>query len=683
MSLVRRAIVFFCLVLLLAAALSLWVAASSAHQWAQAELLRRNTQAAVALATQFSNLAGDVPAMHASLKQQMQAQAWRGARVALVSPAGRNLIDVPASPMAAQNAVPVWFAKLCALTEPAGRASVTAPTATASGPAPAPALASSPATATATLRPVGDVLVAFAGDDLQLALWTQLSRAAALWAALGVVGVLLLAAALRASQRPMQLLLTQAQGLAQGQFIESQAPAQADLAQLSSSLNATAKRLRSAYEAQADQVAMLQRQAQMDAVTGLPLRYHFLGQLQQRLAETGGPPVALLLLRVQQLDALNAKLGHAAIDQLLGAIADVVLTYLDRVGGTFGGRLNGSDIALCLPVEGVALETAVSLHATLAALPAMRSAGAQAIVGGVDGLHGVDSSAALAAADAALARAEAQTDADLTGAAAADHNGDVDARAAGDTTGLVVVQQGEQPAVAGGSRAWREQISLALADGRAQLAEFKVVDSAGRVTHLECPLRVQLTAGGEYQAAARWLALAQRSRLMPRVDLMAVELALMAIATDGQARAVHASLQSLETPGFIGEVSAMLQGATRAAALLSIEIVEGARPTALTPLTAAAVAWRPWGTRVGVEHAGASPQQLPGLQAAGAAYVKVSARHLRGAASDLAVRGYAQSLVALIHGLGQKAVAEGMDDAQDVAALWDIGFDAATGPALS
>jgi EAL domain-containing protein (putative c-di-GMP-specific phosphodiesterase class I)/GGDEF domain-containing protein len=667
MSLVRRAILIFCTVLLLAAAFSLWAAASSAHRWAQAELARRNTQAAVALAAQFSNLSGDVPAMHASLKQQMRAQAWLGARVALVTPEGRNLIDVPALPVAAQNAVPAWFAKLCALGEPAGRATVMA------------TAASSP---TSTRR-VGDVLVAFAGDDLQFALWTQLSRATAVWAALGVGAALLLAAALRASQRPMQLLLRQAQDLAQGQFVESTVPVQAELAQLSGSLNATAKRLRSAFEAQADQVAMLQRQAQLDTVTGLSLRYHFLGQLQQRLAETGGPPVALLLLRVQQLDALNAKLGHAAIDQLLGAIADVVLTYLDRVGGTFAGRLNGSDIALCLPVEGVALETALSLRATLAALPAMRSAGAQAIVGGVDGLHGVDSSAALAAADAALARAEAQTDADLAGTGAAGMPDDVDAAPADGTTGLVVVQQGEPPAVAGGSRAWREQISLALADGRAQLAEYKVVDSAGRITHLECPLRVQLTAGGEYQAAARWLALAQRSRLMPRVDLMAVELALMAIATDGQARAVHASLQSLETPGFIAEISAMLQGAARAAALLSIEIVEGARPTALTPLTAAAVAWRPWGTRVGVEHAGASPQQLPGLQAAGAAYVKVSARHLRGAASDLAVKGYAQSLVALIHGLGQKAVAEGMDDARDLAALWDIGFDAATGPALT
>jgi EAL domain-containing protein (putative c-di-GMP-specific phosphodiesterase class I)/GGDEF domain-containing protein len=506
----------------------------------------------------------------------------------------------------------------------------------------------------------------------------QLPQLLLAWAISSALLLLLFWFVLRAWQRPLQALVAQAQALEQGSFAQAQVPAQAELAPLARSLNGTAQRLKAAFDAQADQVAMLQRQAQHDTVTGLPLRYHFLGQLQQRLGETGGPPVALLLVRVLHLDALNGRLGHAAIDQLLGAIADVVLTYLDRVGGTFGGRLNGSDIALCLPVQGVAMETALSLHAALAALPAMRSAGAKAVVGGVDGVHAVGSSTALAAADAALAKAEVQAD------AVDDEMADDNSTPApfAPTAGVVVVQQGDQPAVPGGSRAWREQISVALSEGRAQLAEFKVVDNVGRVLHLECPLRVQLSADGEYQAAARWLALAQRSRLMPRVDLMAVDLALQAIARDGITRAVHASLQSLETPGYIGEVSTLLSARPQAAAKLCIEIVEGARPTALAPLASAAAAWQRFRTRVGVEHAGASAQQLPQLQAAGAAYVKVSARHLRGAASDPAVRGYAKSLVALIHGLGQQAMAEGIEDARDVAALWELGFDAATGPGL-
>ncbi len=511
------------------------------------------------------------------------------------------------------------------------------------------------------------------------------------WAVLGACTLLLFWWVLRRWHRALDALSAQAHALEQGSFVQSVEPAQPELARLARSLNGTALRLKKAFDAQADQVAMLQRQAQLDTVTALPLRDHFLGQLHQRLSDGGGPPVALLMLRVQHLDVLNGRLGHAAIDQLLGAIADVVLTYLDRVPGTFGGRLNGSDIALCLPVRGVALETALSLHAALAALPAMRTAGAHAVVGGVDGLHEVSSSAALAAADAALAQAEVRANRDSQADEAADAspppNQPRQLQANGTDLPLepsvVVVQQGDQPAVVGGSRVWREQISVALSEGRAELAEFKVVDSAGRVLRLECPLRVQLSASGEYQAAARWLALAQRSRLMPRVDLMAVDLALQAIQRDGLARAVHASLQSLETPGYVEEVSELLQAAPQAAGRLSIEIVEGLRPTARAPLARAAAAWRRFGTRVAVEHMGASPQQLLELQTAGTAYVKVSAQHLRGAAKEPAVRGYARSLVTMIHGLGQQAVAEGIDDAAEINTLWEMGFDAATGPAFS
>jgi EAL domain-containing protein (putative c-di-GMP-specific phosphodiesterase class I) len=73
---------------------------------------------------------------------------------------------------------------------------------------------------------------------------------------------------------------------------------------------------------------------------------------------------------------------------------------------------------------------------------------------------------------------------------------------------------------------------------------------------------------------------------------------------------------------------------------------------------------------------------LPGLQDAGIAYIKVDARHLRGVSGNEAVYGYAQSLVALIHGLGLTALAEGIDDERDLDTLWGLGFDGATGPAV-
>lgn len=428
--------------------------------------------------------------------------------------------------------------------------------------------------------------------------------------------------------------------------------------------NRLEEKLRHVVMQQAEQVALLQRQAQFDAVTGAPLRAHFVARLQQQLAQPGGPGLALLLVRVQQLDALNPRLGHAATDRLLRHVAELLQTYVERVAGTFAGRLNGSDFALCLPVDGVALETAQSLHATLHAAPALQSAGAEFIVAGADGLRDVDVGAALAAADAALARAE---------------NG---------AEGLAVEQHGigGAPSAAGaGATAWRAQIAAALAEGRARLAEFELLAADGRLIHLECPLRVQLGPAGEYHAAERWLALARRSRLLPQVDLGAIRLALQAIAADGRPRAVHAAAASLAAPGFGAEVAALLAAQAQAAALLSIDCAEALRPAVdITPALAAAVAaWRPHGVRVGIEHAGAAPQQLPLLQAAGIVYVKVDARHLRGAATDAAVRGHAQSLVALIHGLGLTALAEGVADAADLAALWALGFDGATGPAVT
>ena len=489
---------------------------------------------------------------------------------------------------------------------------------------------------------------------------------------LGLLGALLIVGVV--GWRAWRALVEQARALEEGRLVElpdTTCRWFPGLRPLARSLNGTVHRLREVFAAQAEQVALLQRQAQLDAVTSLPLRQHFIGQLQQQLT-AGAPGLALLLVRVQHLDALNPRIGHELTDRLLHQIASLLLTYVDRVPGTFAGRLNGSDFALCLPVPGVALETAQSLRDALAAAPALRSAGAEVVLGGVDGLHSLDASAALAAADAALARAEHGPFGG--GLVIEQHTADTEGELAG-------------PAYLGAS-AWRTQISAALAEGRARLAEFEVRGAAGELIHLECPLRVQLAAGGEYHAADRWLALARRSQLLPQVDLAAIDLALKAIQADGRPRAVHVAAASLASAQLVAEVAQRLALAPQAAARLSIECVQSLRSAAdparfVALLSGAVAAWRPFGVRVGIEHAGASPQQLPALQATGISYVKVDARHLRGAASDPAVRGYAHGLLALIHGLGLTALAEGIDEAADLSALWSLGYDGATGPALA
>jgi EAL domain-containing protein (putative c-di-GMP-specific phosphodiesterase class I) len=309
-------------------------------------------------------------------------------------------------------------------------------------------------------------------------------------------------------------------------------------------------------------------------------------------------------------------------------------------------------------VPGVAAETAASIHAALAASAALRAGGVNFAVGAADGLVDTGVGAALAQADAALARAEA-------------------------TDGLAVDGSDGLAADPTGARAWREQIAAALAGGRTRLGEYPVLACDGGLIHMECPLRVQVEPHGEFQAASRWLALARRGRLMREVDLAALGLALQAIARDGRPRAVHIALASVTTPGFATEVARLLRAIPEAAERLSLECTEPSRPAELRAWADAAALWRCRGVRLGVQHAGASPQQLLRLQCAGIHYVKVDARHLRGVAGNEAVRAYAQSLVVLVHGLGLTVLAEGVDDAADLSALWALGFDGATGAAIT
>lgn len=434
-----------------------------------------------------------------------------------------------------------------------------------------------------------------------------------------------------------------------------------ELDEISRALDAAVLRLRGLFDAQAAQVAQLQQRVQTDPVTGLAVREQFVSRLGDLLSGPAGPAVAVLLVRVPALDRLNERHGREATDRLLAALADVLMTYVDRVDGACAGRLNGTDFALGLPAAGIARETAEALQRALRATPPARLAGARFLLGGCDGLRDVAAGEALAAADAALARAEAGDPADAAQWIVVDD--------LPDRTG-------------GGSRAWREQLELALQQSRVRLGAFPVVDSRGTLIHLECPLRVQLEPGGEYQVARRWLALAARSRLLHELDRAAIDLALAAIAADGRPRCVHVAARSFASAEFVAQVQGRLDADPTGARRLSIEWTDSERESSGAALRSALAQWRQAGVTVGVEHAGASPQALPALKDLGVQFIKIDARHLRGLAEDDAVRGYARSLVTLIHSLGLVALAEGIDEPRDLNALWALGFDGATGTAV-
>lgn len=449
-------------------------------------------------------------------------------------------------------------------------------------------------------------------------------------------------------------------------------PTAPELRPLAQTVRALRERQQALFDAQAAQLEQWRQQAHADPLTGLPNRRHFTAMLDAVLADGTLPDESgLLLLRLHDLQGMNVRVGHAAADRALLAVAEALQAYPDRNGRCVAGRLGGAEFGLLLPVGGLARETAVALAMALQRPLAAIDAQARVVIGAVDLQPPPDGAAtpvlnagqALALADAELARAEAgqRLPAEVGEAAAAP-----------DAT------------LPPPAPSWQRRITRALDQGRVTLAAYPVRTGDGRQLHLDCPLRVQLRPGGPMEPASRWLALVTRSRLCAAVDERAVALALAAIAEDGQARCVNVAAQSVTTDGFVAAVAQRLAQAPDAACRLWIDLPE--QLALERPLLVRDVArrWRALGAMLGLEHAGEALARIPRLIDLGLDCVRIDSRFVNGITGPGAVdaRRHLQGLVCLVQAVGLQVTAEGVREAADLDVLWQLGFDAATGPAM-
>ena len=470
-----------------------------------------------------------------------------------------------------------------------------------------------------------------------------------------------------------------ASGLGANSAFGAEASAEASTHRIAPELQALAEgvgrlltRQQALFDAQAGQLESLREQAHSDLLTGLPNRRHFMATLDAMLSGDGAPAeVGLLLLRLRDLQGMNARIGHVATDHVLQALGQTLQSYPQRIDRCCVGRLGGAEFALLLPVGGMAAECAASLLRALRLPLAGIDPAASVAAGAVELQSPLSATQALALADAAITRAEIASNAGLSDPATF--------RTASD----VAPVQG--PVQAQGQESWQRLIGRALIQGRVELGAYPVRSADGRQLHLDCPLRVQIEPGGPMEPASRWLAQAIRSRLCPAVDEKALALALQAIAQDGMARCVNVAAQSVCSAEFVAGVSRQLEAAPQAACRLWIDLPESLaleRPMLVRELSRR---WRPLGVMLGLEHAGEALARIPRLIDLGLDCIRIDARFVNGLSGPEAdsARRYLKGLVRLVQSVGLQVFAEGVRSDDDLDLLWAMGFDAATGPALA
>ena len=437
---------------------------------------------------------------------------------------------------------------------------------------------------------------------------------------------------------------------------------------LSNGLHQLLARQEALFLAQTTQLEALRQLAYSDGLTGLPNRRHFMATLDDLLAGEGAPAeLGLLLIRVCDLQGMNQRIGHAAADHVLQALALSLQTYTGRIERCSAGRLNGADFALLLPVGGMAAETALALVQALRGPITVIDPSAKVAAGGVELRSPLTGTQALALADAALAQAQAEANGSAV------------------PQGPVGDPEETEPALPSGETSWPRHIARALVQGRVALGAFAVRTADGRQLHLDCPLRVQLLPDGPLEPASRWLSLVTRSRLCAAADEKGLALALDAIARDGVARCVNIAAQSVASAEFVTAITRRLQAEPSLACRLWIDLPEALaleRPMLVRELSRR---WRPLGVLLGLEHAGEGLTRIPQLIDLGLDCVRIDGRFVNGIAGPDAepARRYLQGLVTLVQTVGLQVTAEGVRSADDLALLWGMGFDAATGPALA
>lgn len=632
MSLIRRLWIGVALLVILAFAGAFLASTWSARRYLEEQLYVKNMDNATSLALSMSQMPKDLATLELQVAAQFDAGHYSAIRLA--DPSGKTVVMRTSD--ASMGDAPRWFYDLVPLRAPAGTAMVQD-----------------------GWRRFGVLSVeshtgyAYAElwrASLRLLLWFLVVAALA-----GIAGSLML----RAMARPLRAVVDQAEAIGARRFTTVAEPAVAELRVVVRAMNALSARVKAMVDEESRRVEALRRRAQQDPVTGLLNRESVLNVLGATLAREDAPATAVVVaLRLTDLKEVNRDHGREVVDHWLARLGAELQGLAERHAEWTAGRLNGTDLV----VFAAAARDAASV--------ARRVVDA---ANGADPRFGTDSASirAVAAvqvdAQTAVSRLLARMDRAL---AAAESSGEL----------VVDLSAGPTDAEPTSLAAWRAGIEAALQAGALRLACFPVLSRDGTTMHLEAPARLKLE--GAWLAAGRFVAWVARLGWLARLDACVIDAALASIAAEGVPLAVNLSAEAASDEAFVAALVARLEQAPDLATRLWLEVPEHGALRNAARFRSFCATVRPFGCRIGLEHAGAGLAGIAELYDAGLDYLKIDAAYIRDIETNAGNQVFLRAACTMAHAIGLQVIAEGVCTPAERACLHELGFDGLTGPVI-
>lgn len=394
----------------------------------------------------------------------------------------------------------------------------------------------------------------------------------------------------------------------------------------------------------------LRHQADHDSLTGLYNRRRFAGEVSEQLsyAQRYSRPGVLLLMDLDSFKFVNDSYGHPVGDKLLCDVA-AVLTATVRETDVVA-RIGGDEFAVLLreAEQSEGIEVAKGLIAAIrekSEPPVAASVG----VAPFDGTGERTPDELLVAADVALYEAK---------------------EAGGGDAALYSGQNGR-------SLTWVERIRDALDEGRVTVYTQPIVDlSSGEVEREELLVRM-IDPLGDVIPPAAFLPAAERFGLIHEIDLSVLHEAIELVRR-GRSVAVNLSPLSLADPRYLCALrEALAEGLDPDH--FNFEITETAAVANMEDAQEFARQVGELGCSLALDDFGTGFSSFTYLKHIPAQYLKIDIEFIHELKRNPADQQLVKAIVTIARGLGQKTVAEGVEDDETLELVRKLGVDYAQG----
>ncbi len=490
------------------------------------------------------------------------------------------------------------------------------------------------------------------------ALWNSTSQLLTWFVVAAILSGLVGTFVLKFISSPLDTVIKQAEAIGERRFVTSDEPKTTEFQRLVRAMNTLSHSVKTMLEKETKQLEKLRRESQLDSLTELPNRNHFLNLLESKLNRNDSDSSGVIaIIRFLNLAELNNHLGRSAADHALLQIAGVLHQFIGRYPGSYAGRLNGSDFMLVISnnpsAEAIGSELSEQLNAQLSDKDL---SSIQLPIAVCTYNSGEKRNELLHKLDGALAQSE------LKGNRA-----------------LITITNNHQPLAHRNLNDWRETITHALQQKKLQLAQFPVRNPSGDILHYEAPVRLLLD--DDWQPAGYFMPWAARLGIMPAIDLEVIKAALTTLEK-GSAIAINISADSLCNATFREQALSLLNHSLAKNSGLWLEFPESCALRHMAELRSFTNSLRAIGCHIGLEHVGLEFTKIRELQDIGLHYLKIDGAIIRDIDNNSGNQNFLSGLCKIGHSLGMLMIAEGVHSAAEKEKLLQLDIDGFTGPGV-